>query len=554
MTSIVKIYRGGLHTKGVDGLPGEDGFTPSDVDGSIVDNPVLDLFKNNKLSEVGAVTWSRAGDGSIKDRYGNYSFISGGDVTNFYDYSNDFTQWDDPNTKWSIESTGNSDPLGGSNGTNLILDANTTTGQEVVEQSVSGLNSNIFSTVSFWFRLVSGSITSIEVKIGLDVIQVPITISSTYQRVSITAGIAASSALTSINPIGTSGAVFSIFGAQFENSSVLHDYIETTGSPVTIANPFPIARSNELGYLFEDQKTNLIEFSENLSEANWTIESGSLSNYSLPDIFGDSFKNINVSFTNNPTVTIRSSGVFTEGETYNVSVFVKLLSGTLDSVTASLTGGSQVSMGDLLDTEYTRLSATVVAGASGTMDISFISSNQSADLLIVGVQTELGGLSSYIRTTGAANTRPEDDCNLPYNLMGAGDPWSVSFSHFGIVDDSNIKYIFNNGLSGVDEFSIYISGLLIGVNIGGVLSALPVSLSSSFLCVTYNGSDLKLYQDGILSSATTNTGLSGAVPTTLYIGSDETSANSINAFMSNLKFYDSELSANNIRYLTGDIA
>jgi hypothetical protein len=306
--------------------------------------------------------------------------------------------------------------------------------------------------------------------------------------------------------------------------------------------------------LFEDQKTNLIEFSENLSETNWTIEGGSLSNYSLPDIFGDSFKNINVSFTNNPTVTIRSSGVFTEGETYTISLFVKLLSGTLDSITASLTGGSQVSMGDLLETEYTRLTATVVAGASGTMDISFISSNQSADLLILGVQTELGGLSSYIRTTGAANTRPEDDCNLPYNLMGAADPWTVSFSHFGIINDTKEKYIFSNGLTSSDEFSMRIVSDTLIVNIGGVETTFAGVIDSSFVAVTYDSTNLKLYVNGVLTETKANTGVSGAVPTTLYIGSDETSANSINAFMSNFKFYDSELSANNIRYLTGDIA
>ncbi|MCP4957119.1 MAG: LamG domain-containing protein [Photobacterium aquimaris] len=543
-----------LGRQGDRGIDGENGFTPSDIDGSLIDNPVLDLFKSNKLSEVGAATWARSGDGSIKDRYGNYSFISGGDITNFYDYSNDFTQWSDPLNKWSIDSTGNADPLGGSNATNLILDGTTTTGQPIVDQSVTGLNQNIFNTMSFWFRLVSGSITSVEVTIGTETVQVPITMSGTYQRVSVTIGVTAASAVTSINPIGISGAVFSIFGAQFENSSALHDYIETTGAPVTVPNPFPVARSNELGYLFEDQKTNLIEFSENLSEANWTIESGSLSSYPLPDIFGDSFKNINVSFTNNPTVTIRSTGAFTEGETYTISVFVKLLSGTLDSITAALTGGSQVSMGDLLETEYTRLTATVVAGASGTMDISFISSNQSADLLIVGAQAELGGLSSYIRTTGNPNTRPEDDCNLPYNLMGAGEPWTVSFSHFGIINDTKEKYIFNNGLTASDEFSMRIVSDTLIVNIGGLETTFLTVLASTFIAVTYDSTNLKLYINGVLTDTQANTGTSGAVPTTFYIGSDETSANSINAFMGNFKFYDSELSANNIRYLTGDIA
>ena len=172
---------------------------------------------------------------------------------------------------------------------------------------------------------------------------------------------------------------------------------------------------------------------------------------------------------------------------------------------------------------------------------------------MLGFQAELNGVSSYIRTTGNANSRPEDDCRAPYVLAGAGEPWSLSFSHYGLIDDSNEKHVFNNGLTGANEFSMWFVNDTLKVKIGSVTTTFSSVLASTFIGVTFDGTTLKLYLDGVLSSSTTNAGTSGTVPTTLYIGSDETAANSLNAFMNNFKFYDNELSANNIRYLVGDI-
>ena len=42
-----------------------------------------------------------------------------------------------------------------------------------------------------------------------------------------------------------------------------------------------------------------------------------------------------------------------------------------------------------------------------------------------------------------------------------------------------------------------------------------------------------------------------AISTVLYIGSDETNGNSINAFLSKLYFYDSALTSDEVRYLAG---
>lgn len=547
--SILTFYLGKQGDKGTDG---ENGTGVADVDGSLLDNPVLDLFRNNKISETGDLTWERAGDALIQDRYGVFNFISGNDITNFFDYSNDFSFWSDPFTRWSINSTGNSDPLGGSNATHMNLDATTSVGNVVVEQAVSGLNPDLFNTVSFWFKVVSGTITELDVTIGSGQFKVKADLTSSWQRVSVTAGDPAGSALVSIDPVGVSGAVFAIFGAQFENSSVQHDYIETTGAPVTIPNPFPVARSNDLGYLFEDQKDNIIFNSEDLAAANWTIQNGTVLEYQEATLFGDYFKNVNINIGANPTIVINSSATLTPGETYTISFFIKRLGGVIDSIQGSIGGGTFETMGVIdEDLDYTRLTMTGVAGAGLGVDIQIISSNQNANIVALGFQCELGNISSYIRTTTSANTRPEDDVNTPYLLTRPDDQWSLSFNHNSIPDNPNTKYIFNNGLGGVDEFSSWFEDDSLKVNIGSTVTTFTTVLSSSFIGLTYQSNSLNLYLDGLLVDTQTNNGTSGAQPVTLYIGSDETAANSLEGYMSMFKFYDTELNADNMRYLAG---
>ena len=62
---------------------------------------------------------------------------------------------------------------------------------------------------------------------------------------------------------------------------------------------------------------------------------------------------------------------------------------------------------------------------------------------------------------------------------------------------------------------------------------------------------IKLYKDGFISETIANAGTVSVIASTIYIGSDETAANSINAYLSKINFWDSEFTSDEVRYLAG---
>ena len=548
MTDIIKVFRGRRGQKGIDG---EDGTGVSDIRESILDNPVDSLLFSNNLSNNSSLNWARAGEALITDRYNNPKWVSGDDITNFIKYSNDFTNWDDLFNRWSIVSTGNPDPEGGNNATIMKLDATTVAGDIVLSGLASGMTIAIYHTLSFWFKIVSGTITGVDIAFGGDTFKIdPAKITNSFVRVSIPVELNASGAIVDINVIGTIGSQFSIFKTQHENGSVVHDPIDTTTIPVTVPNPLTPARSNDLGYLIEDQKQNLILNGENLNRSNWSVSGGTVTSYQSKGAFGDLFQNIQVNWITTPSLTVSSTGTFTEGDTYTVSAYIYAI-GNITSLTATVSGGDPVSFGELSTEGFTRLSVEAVAGPSGDLVFSAISPDLSGQLILTAVNATQGSLSSYIRTGGALIARPEDDVNLTYSIASPSDNWTVSFGHSGIDNTSDIKYIFNNGLSSGGEFSCWFESDNLKINAGGVTKVFSTVLDSTNLTLVYDGSKIDLYKNGLFYM-TTNIIISiDAISTVLYIGSDETNGNSINAFLSKLYFYDSALTSDEVRYLAG---
>jgi len=551
MTDIVNIFNGRI---GDSGTNGENGTGVSVIRESVIDNPVLDILHNNNLSNTSALTWTRAGEALIEDRYGNFEFVTGDDITNILDYSNDFTQWSDFTTSWTATSTGNADPEGGSTATHFSLDITTSSGGSVLESILNGLVQSTFYTVSFWFKVISGTITGLEVITGAtDVFKVDANLGSGFQRVSVTfaSGFTGNTTI-SITPIGVSGATFSIWEVMAEPGSSAHDIIKTTGAPVTISNPDSPSRSSDKGYLIEDQATNLILFSEKLDEANWSIAGGTVAEYQDADPFGGKFQDIQIEWALVPTMILSSTGVFTDGVEYTVSAFVFISGGSVTSLTASLAGGAPVSFDEPSIEGFTRLTVKVTAGSSGGLDVTGISPSANATMIITGVQAELGDLSSYIRNGGVTtNVRPEDDVNLPYDIGRPDSPWTLIFRQREISVNSDLKYIISNGLSTTDEFSVYLQSSLLKINIGGVITNFTAPITSEIVALSYDGANIKMYLDGIISDTQSNSGSVFATPVTLYIGSDQTSANSINAFLDILRIYDTELNSDEIRYAAG---
>tara|TARA_R110000744_G_scaffold43341_1_gene97299 strand:- start:174 stop:1820 length:1647 start_codon:yes stop_codon:yes gene_type:complete len=546
--STLTLFLGELGTRGIDG---ETGLGVADIRESIIENPLLSVLKTNKLNNVGDVTVSRTGEALIKDRYGDYQFITGDDHTNYLYYSNDFANWSDALNNWTLTSTNNADPDGGNDASYITLNTDITPSTSfVIESTASGMTAG-YKTASFWFKVVSGTVTDLEFKVGSESFRVKSSLNSTWERVTVSTEVNVASSLINIKPIGLTGAVIGLYNCQFENGSNVTAYIDVPATtPVTVVNTVPPIRRNNLGYLIEETKTNIIQNTENLTRTNWGISGGTVSSYNGQGVFRDWYQYIQMTFTNQ-SLLLSSTGTFTPNVDYTVSFFVYVLSGSVTALNISLQGGATVNLIQLPTEGFVRLNAVVRAGASGDLVFNFISPDLTGNLLFMGVQVETGGLTSYIRSATGSVTRPEDDANGTYTLPRPDAPWSFAFTHNSVIDNSSIKFVFDNGQAPLNDFAAWFSGTQLNIKIGSVTSTFNNALDSTRLGAVYDGTNIKLYKDGFLYDTQSNNGFVSLIAPTVYIGSDDTSTNSINAYLSNMEFWQDELTAAEMRTITG---
>ena len=113
-----------LGDKGDDGADGIDGFTPADAGGSLLSQPLLDSFIDNKISKSANISSTILSHSSYVDRYGRNEWSNKEEYTNYVPFSNDFSQWDDISGRWSVIGA-TIDPLGGSDAVEINLDVDT---------------------------------------------------------------------------------------------------------------------------------------------------------------------------------------------------------------------------------------------------------------------------------------------------------------------------------------------------------------------------------------------------------------------------------------------
>ena len=143
---IVNIYEGELGDPGQNGLGGVDA---SEAGYTVLSNPVLDLFRQNKPQPIGDLTSSRASSASIVDRYGNVVYLPPSSIDNLLPYSEDFSQWFDVLNSWTLTATGVSDPLGGNNASTITIDQDT--GDRMIGLAYTLPQTGTY-TASFWIR------------------------------------------------------------------------------------------------------------------------------------------------------------------------------------------------------------------------------------------------------------------------------------------------------------------------------------------------------------------------------------------------------------------
>ena len=552
MTDKVIVYRGEIGDRGTDA---ENGAGVSDIRFSVCDNPLVKaLFPNN----LGDAKFYRGGEAVYVNRYDQTKFTNDFDRNNIVPWSEDFTitagKWSDINSKINTVTGGQSDPLGGSNASNISLSADTDTllaGQTAIEDAITALGDR-FYTVSFYIKYVSGTFSGLKITIGSDDFSIPWSLSTSWVRVSTVVAPGSGVKVFGISPLGKSGAVFGLFGAQVEQGSNLTDYIATSGAEVTVETTNTGIRESEKGYLIEKESTNLITYSEDLSETDWAISGATLTTYNGTDTLGGINQNILIQMTTNTTATLTKTLVATAGTTYYLSFYAQLVSGSLTNLSAKLEDGTSVEITGLTN-NFVRLSATLVAGSDpdGQLVLTMISPTADAQIAILGVQLETDDQTSYMRTANTTITRPADNFFADKLDINPNGEWTVFFTTEEIADIAATRHIFDNGNTS-DRFRVFWLSNSLTVDIDGSLTTFAVSANQEIALSHDGAGNIKCYVSGSLNSTSTNAGSVEAGTDTLYFGSDYLDALSIDAYLRNFLFYDEQLTDTEVKYVSGE--
>jgi hypothetical protein len=274
--------------------------------------------------------------------------------------------------------------------------------------------------------------------------------SSTPTLVIITSPTAAR--LESWNPAGTETVY--LWGAQLEQRSSVTAYTPTTTAPIT--NYIPVLQTaasgvarfdhnpitgESLGLLVEEQRTNLLTYSDDFSDAAWTKTRSSITANTIvaPDgtLTGDKL----VENTDNNTHPVSQTQTLSANTTYTLSVTLKagertravLQTANVANWAASVTTTFDLSAGTVasgtgaitsLGNGWYRCSITATFGASSLAGglniipvISGTTTSYTGDgfsgIYIWGAQLEVGAFAtSYIPTVAATVTRNADAASM----------------------------------------------------------------------------------------------------------------------------------------------
>jgi hypothetical protein len=249
---------------------------------------------------------------------------------------------------------------------------------------------------------------------------------------------------------------FIVSGYQLEQRSSVTSYTPTTTQPIT--NYIPVLQTaasgaarfdhdpitgESKGLLIEEQRTNLLTYSEDFANAAWTKTRSSITANTIvaPDGTLAGSKLIEDTFTNTSAIVLFTpANQSTIGETYTLSVFAKAAERTEMRMTFSasrfasnysayydlengvVTAGAAYSTIEPIGNGWYRCSLTTTATSNGTFSNAIyladngnsgIDGDGYSGIYIWGAQLEEGAFpTSYIKTTSAQVTRNADAASM----------------------------------------------------------------------------------------------------------------------------------------------
>ena len=385
-----------------------------------------------------------------------------------------------------------------------------------------------------------------------------------------------------------------LWGAQLEQRSAVTAYTATTTQPITNYIPalqtaaagqarFDHNGAESLGLLIEEQRTNLLTYSEEFNDASWnknnlTVSaniavspSGALTADQLVEDAADTNKHIraiNTSLTSGTAVTfscyIKPSNcdaiAFREGLVSGDAVTYKFSTGTQTSQGTRFSGITATSVGN----GWFRLSAvfTPTSNATHQFRVHLLGNNydQSTNpsvstytytgngysgIFIWGAQLEAGAFpTSYIPTTSASVTRSADAASMTganFSSWYRADEGTM-YAEFVRATTSTVARVLQVD-DGTSSNRIYIGGGTTGTLVAVVGGTSAAGITSNTIAANQNVKVAGAYKvDNFAvstSGAAVGTDTSGAIPvvTTARIGVNESGNPYLNGTIKKLSFY-----------------
>jgi hypothetical protein len=395
---------------------------------------------------------------------------------------------------------------------------------------------------------------------------------------------------------GTDGTVF-IWGAQLETGSTATDYTRNVGGLFPARFDYDPVTLAPRGILIEEQRTNLLTYSEDFANAAWTKTRATVTANSTtaPDGTSNADKLVEDTTAGNTHLMSQSPTIVT-ATNYSFSVYLKAAERTFARVLVGDTGGNNgvrvdvnlstgaVSTG-LNGTGWTLISATATSVGNGWYRVSISGTSASSTsgaaiiylasalgtivytgdgtsgIFIWGAQLEAGAFAtSYIPTVASQVTRTADQASIvapnfaPWYNQSEGT-FVVEWDGFKPTTASGAPTIFQAGNGTTSFIDAILSGAnyLARVSVGGVNQAeftpAYVANATEKFATAYKVNDFAFSRNG----ATALVDTSGSVPTDLDrmgVGISRTSTNPLNGHIRSIKYYPVRLSDLQLQALT----